>query len=52
MVEAMGFDDDDYVASKAVTHPRMRTMGDLVTIAPDEIQRGNAEQKLIDQLDV
>ena len=52
VVEAMGFDDDDYAATKAVTHPRMRTMGNLVTIAPDEIDGGDAERKLMDQLDL
>ena len=52
VVEAMGFDDDDYAASKAVTHPRMRTMGELVTIAPDEIESGNGERKLMDHLDL
>ena len=52
VVEAMGFDDDDYAASKAATHPRMRTMGDLVTIAPDEIEAGDAERKLMGQLDL
>jgi hypothetical protein len=38
VVEAMGFDNDDYLAAKAVTHPRMRHLGDLLTLRPSDIE--------------
>lgn len=32
VVEAMGFDTEDYEAAKAITHPRMAHMGQIVTV--------------------
>ncbi len=52
VVEAMGFDNDDYAAAKAVTHPRMRLLGDLLTINPLEIEAGDAQTKLLTALEI
>ncbi|WP_242121341.1 hypothetical protein [Sphingomonas lacusdianchii] len=51
VVEAMGFDNDDYAASKAVTHPRMRRLGALVTIDRDEAETESAVAKIVSALD-
>lgn len=47
VVEAIGLETDDYAASKAVTHPRMRTLGSLLTIDPTEIESGRAPDKIL-----
>lgn len=47
VVEAMGFDDDDYLATKAITHPRMQMLGQLVTIGPDEADTDHATAKIL-----
>ena len=52
VVEAMGFDSADYEAAKAVTHPRMKTLGELVTIDPAEVNRGVAARKILLSLDI
>ena len=52
VVEAMGFDSTDYEAAKAVTHPRMKTLGDLVTIEPSEVEQGVAALKILRTLDI
>lgn len=52
VVEAMGFDSADYEAAKAVTHPRMKMLGDLVTIDPSEIEQGIATRKIMRTLDI
>lgn len=52
IVEAMGFDNDDYATAKAVTHPRMRRLGDLLTIDPDEVEGNGATEKLLAALDL
>jgi hypothetical protein len=52
VVEAMGFDSADYEAAKAVTHPRMKTLGELVTIDPAEVDRGVAARKILLSLDI
>ena len=38
VVEAMGFDTDEYHAAKAITHPRMRHMGELLSLTPADIE--------------
>lgn len=52
VVEAMGFDSDEYAASKAVTHPRMRQLGNLVKIKPEELERDVADSWLMAALDL
>jgi len=52
VVEAMGFDSEDYEAAKAVTHPRMRTLGDLMTLDPCEVDQGQATRKILRTLDI
>ena len=52
VLEAMGFDSDGYAAAKAVTHPRMRHIGELLTIDPGELGTGEAEAKIITALDL
>ena len=47
IVEAIGFDNDDHAAAKAVTHPRMRRLGELLTIYPDEVAGNEAADKLL-----
>lgn len=47
VVEAMSFDSADYEAAKAVTHPRMKTIGELVTIEPFEVDQGRAALKIL-----
>lgn len=51
-IEAMGLDTDDYHAAKAVTHPRMRLLGDLATVTPAEIVGTDAQTKLLAALDI
>lgn len=46
VVEAMGFDNDDYLAAKAVTHPRMRHLGDLLTLHPSDIDEDSAGSQI------
>ena len=52
VVEAMGFDSDEYEAAKAVTHPRMAVLGDLVTLDRSEIDQDSASTKLLRVLDI
>ena len=52
VVEAMGFDSDDYEAAKAVTHPRMKTLGDLMTLDPSEVEQDLAVRKILRTLDI
>jgi hypothetical protein len=52
VVEAMGFDSDEYEAAKAVTHPRMAVLGDLVTLDRFEIDQDSASTKLLRVLDI
>ena len=52
VVEAMGFDSADYEAAKAVTHPRMKSLGELVTIDPSDMERGVAALKILRTLDI
>lgn len=52
IVEAMGFGNDDYAAAKAVTHPRMRHLGELVTIDSDEVEGDGARAKLLASLNL
>ena len=48
----MGFDSDDYEAAKAVTHPRMKTLGDLMTLDPSEVEQDLAVRKILRTLDI
>jgi hypothetical protein len=41
VVEAMGFEDEDYKASKAVTHPRMAQIAPVVSITPAHLHEGH-----------
>jgi len=52
VVEAMGFDSDEYEAAKAVTHPRMAVLGDLVTLDRSEMDQDSASTKLLQVLDI
>lgn len=52
VVEAMGFDSDEYEAAKAVTHPRMAVLGDLVTLDRSEMDQDSASTKLLRILDI
>lgn len=51
-IEAMGFDTDAYNAVKAVTHPRMRHLGRLVTIRPEDVTSERAVQIILNALDM
>lgn len=52
IVEAMGFATEDYEAAKAVTHPRMRHLGNLLTMDPTEVDGNDATEKLLGALDL
>lgn len=52
VVEAMGFDTPEYRAAKAITHPRMRTLGNLVTIDTREVDQNLAVIKILRTFDV
>jgi hypothetical protein len=52
IIEAMDFTSDDYLAAKAVTHPRMRHLGQLVTIDREETERGDATAKILAAFDI
>jgi hypothetical protein len=52
VVEAMGFDNAEYEAAKAKTHPRMKTLGQLVTIDPNEVNQDKAARKILRTLDL
>ena len=47
VVEAMGFDTNDYAAAKVITHTRMRHLGELLTIDPEELEYGEGEAKIM-----
>jgi len=40
VVEAMGSDDPDYLASKAVTYPRMMQIAPVALVSPTDIEPG------------
>ena len=46
VIEAMGFDTEEYHAAKAVTHPRMRHMGALLSITPSEVENDDAASRI------
>ena len=52
VVEAMGFSDEDYLASKATTHPRMRLLGPLLTILPSDVHEDRVGDHLARALDI
>ncbi|TVV76945.1 hypothetical protein [Sphingomonas solaris] len=52
VVEAMGFATEEYEAAKAVTHPRMRHLGQLLTMDPAEVEGDDATGKLLAALDL
>ncbi|MDX3911057.1 MAG: hypothetical protein QHC67_14730 [Sphingobium sp.] len=48
----MGFETQDYAAAKAVTHPRMAHLGQLLTIDRAEAESEQALGKLMGALDL
>jgi hypothetical protein len=50
--KAMGFSDDDYLASKATTHPRMRLLGPLLTIEPTDVEKDRVGDLIAAALDL
>lgn len=52
VIEAMGLNDEAYHASKAVTHPRMRHLGELISIAPEDVANGYIAMRLKQALDL
>lgn len=52
IVEAMGFASEAYEASKAVTHPRMRHLGELLTMNPAEVESDDATGTLLAALNL
>ena len=48
----MGFSDEDYLASKATTHPRMRLLGPLLTIQPSDIEDERVCDRIAGALDI
>lgn len=52
VVEAMGFSDEDYLASKATTHPRMRLLGPLLTIQPSDVEGERVCDQIAGALDI
>ena len=39
IVEAMGFVSDDYLAAKAVTHPRMELIAPILSVSVEDVDR-------------
>jgi hypothetical protein len=52
VIEAMGFDNDDYLATKAITHPRMSLLGELLTLTPTEVDGSDGQDRLLAALDI
>ena len=52
VVEAMGFSDEEYLASKTTTHPRMRLLGPLLTIQPSDVEGDRVCDQLASALDI
>ena len=44
IIEVMGFDRPDYLQAKVVTHPRMETLGTLITMDASKFHEKNAEK--------
>ncbi len=51
IVEAIGFEDEDYKASKAATHPRMTQIAPVVSISPTHVHEGHVRHILTGALD-
>ena len=51
IVEAIGFEDDDYKASKAATHPRMTQIAPVVSISPAHVHEGHVRHILTGAFD-
>ena len=52
VVEALGFDRADYTSAKTITHSRMKTLGQLVTVDPSEVEQDVAVRKNLRTLDI
>lgn len=48
----MGFSDEDYLASKATTHPRMRLLGPLLEIKPGDVEGDRVCDQIAGALDI
>jgi hypothetical protein len=47
VVEVTGFDSAEYEEAKAITHPRMAMLGDLVTLDRTELDQSSASLKIL-----
>lgn len=52
IIEAMGFETADYLASKAVTHPRMKLIAPIVSISPSDVEADRVLTQLSTALDL
>ena len=52
VVEALGLDTERYHAAKAVTHPRMRHLGEIVTLTPEDADSDAAARRILSALDI
>ncbi len=52
VIEAMGFETDEYLAAKAITHPRMRHFGEIVTVDRMRMDEAAAEAAILIALDL
>jgi hypothetical protein len=47
VVEVTGFDSAEYEEAKAITHPRMAMLSDLVTLDRTELDQSSASMKIL-----
>lgn len=52
VVEVMGFEDDAYRGSKAVTHPRMSHLGTLFKLTAGEVEEGRGAHNVLRALNL
>lgn len=52
VVEVMGFENDAYRASKAVTHPRISHLGTLFKLTAGEVEAGNGTHNVLQALNL
>ena len=50
VIEAMGFEMDDYLAAKAITHPRMRHLGEIVSVDRLRMDEAAARDAILNTL--
>lgn len=50
VVEAMGFASDEYLAAKAITHPRMARIAPVVSVPPEFVANGGLFGVILDAL--